>query len=74
MAKEPCVHHWLIAPANGPTSEGICCRCGTKRTFRNSRPDGRRLSRRELMAVADLIGYVPRLDDDRVAMHPWRKA
>ena len=30
-----CTHHWLIESPNGPTSEGICKRCGATRTFRN---------------------------------------
>ena len=29
------VHHWRIDTPNGPVSEGRC-RCGTRRTFRNS--------------------------------------
>ena len=30
-----CQHHWLIEPANGPTSEGVCKHCGAKDSFRN---------------------------------------
>ena len=74
MPKKPCPpHHWLIAPAAGPTSEGICCRCGARRMFKNSRPDGRHLSRRERQAIKELIGYMPSLYDDQVTRYPWRK-
>ena len=31
-----CSHHWVIARANGPMSEGECQRCGEKRDFTNS--------------------------------------
>lgn len=30
-----CTHHWRIAPPEGPTSHGICTRCGAEKTFRN---------------------------------------
>ena len=30
-----CPHHWLIDPAGGPTSEGVCRLCGAHRHFRN---------------------------------------
>ncbi len=31
-----CAHHWVIAAPNGPTSEGVCQRCGEKREFTNA--------------------------------------
>ena len=31
-----CAHHWVIDRANGPTSEGVCQRCGERREFSNS--------------------------------------
>lgn len=31
-----CAHHWVIAASNGPTSQGICRRCGHQREFMNS--------------------------------------
>ena len=31
-----CAHHWVIDRPNGPTSEGVCQRCGEKREFSNS--------------------------------------
>jgi len=30
-----CRHWWLIKPAERPTSEGRCKRCGEKRDFEN---------------------------------------
>ena len=39
--QQTCVHHWKIAPAafdSGPTSEGVCRKCGAVREFRNSIP------------------------------------
>lgn len=32
------IHHWLIAPPNGPVSVGECS-CGATREFRNSTDD-----------------------------------
>ena len=29
------VHHWVVAEAIGPTSEGICKACGERRAFSN---------------------------------------
>ncbi len=31
-----CTHHWVIERPAGPTSEGVCQRCGEKREFTNS--------------------------------------
>lgn len=31
-----CQHWWCIAPPAGPTSQGICERCGAQAEFRNS--------------------------------------
>lgn len=36
---EECRHHWMIAPPGGPTSSGVCKRCGAHRDFRNSTDD-----------------------------------
>ena len=33
---EHCAHHWVIAVPNGPSSEGVCQRCGHVRQFNNS--------------------------------------
>lgn len=34
-----CRHHWLIEPANGPTSRGRCRRCRAECEFSNSHGD-----------------------------------
>ena len=31
-----CVHHWAIEDPNGRESEGVCKRCGLRRSFSNS--------------------------------------
>lgn len=31
-----CVHHWAIETPNGRESEGVCRRCGLRRSFSNS--------------------------------------
>ena len=36
MKVDACVHHWLIAIANGPVSIGTCKLCKTVREFKNS--------------------------------------
>lgn len=30
-----CRHHWVIQPASGPLSQGICQSCGEAREFKN---------------------------------------
>ncbi len=30
-----CSHHWVIQPATGPESQGICQLCGEARDFKN---------------------------------------
>jgi hypothetical protein len=30
-----CIHHWIIDPATGPTSPGVCLKCGKSKTFSN---------------------------------------
>ena len=30
-----CSHHWVIQPATGPLSQGICQSCGEVRDFKN---------------------------------------
>lgn len=34
-----CVHYWLIEPALGPTSRGVCRYCGEEREFFNYQGD-----------------------------------
>jgi hypothetical protein len=33
---DPCTHWWMIEPATGPQSEGVCKRCGELKLFDNS--------------------------------------
>ena len=35
VGKTDCKHYWLIEPALGPTSKGICKYCGQSRVFLN---------------------------------------
>ncbi len=39
IAQEPtvpeCLHHWVIEPADGPISEGVCRKCAEVKTFAN---------------------------------------
>ena len=30
-----CRHHWVIQPATGPVSQGVCQTCGEVRDFKN---------------------------------------
>ena len=30
-----CAHHWIIAPPDQPTSQGICKLCGAEKEFEN---------------------------------------
>jgi hypothetical protein len=32
-------HHWKIAEASGPFSDGVCRVCGARKPFRNWLPD-----------------------------------
>ena len=32
---ELCRHHWVIQPASGPVSQGVCQACGEVRDFQN---------------------------------------
>ena len=36
QTKVKCVHHWMIAVADGPLSDGICKHCKITKAFRNS--------------------------------------
>ena len=35
MTDAPCVHHFVIPPADGGTSSGVCRKCGERREFNN---------------------------------------
>ena len=37
-----CCHHWVIEPADGPISLGVCRKCSESREFRNSIVDAER--------------------------------
>jgi len=37
--KDFCRHHWLIEPANGPSSLGKCKFCGEEKSFDNMLAD-----------------------------------
>ncbi len=34
--KQPCQHHWVYESPNGPTSKGVCKKCGETREDRNT--------------------------------------
>ncbi len=36
MEETLCQHHWVIETAIGPTSKGVCQRCGMEKEFENS--------------------------------------
>lgn len=36
--KAVCQHHWMLAEANGPRSQGTCKHCGAEREFSNYLP------------------------------------
>lgn len=42
---EECRHHWAIAGAEGPTSRGVCKRCGAEKEFPNTLPDAAPIKR-----------------------------
>ena len=52
-----CVHFWRIAPAAGPTSVGVCLKCGDEREFRNSVDEWRPAER---VAAAHTMYCTPR--------------
>lgn len=55
LVDQPCIHHWLIQPARGPTSEGTCKFCREVREFQNiigTQPWGIRDNRAEAYPVA----------------------
>lgn len=34
--EQGCVHHWVIVPAGGPVSTGVCRKCGNVKEFKNT--------------------------------------
>ena len=54
-----CCHHWIIEPANGPISRGMCRNCREVREFKNSIVDVERdFPDVSLYAKADASGSV----------------
>ena len=37
--KDECCHYWIIEPADGPTSKGVCRFCGAEKEFDSFGPD-----------------------------------
>lgn len=35
LSVSACQHHWRIEPPDGPTSQGLCLKCGAMREFSN---------------------------------------
>lgn len=71
MTDKPCCHHWIIESPQGPTSRGICRRCGAKRTFSNASPDGMNSFRQ--MGSFDAPNLKP-LPKTKTKRHPnWGK-
>jgi len=36
MNETTCQHHWVLETAAGPTSKGVCQRCGMQKEFQNT--------------------------------------
>jgi hypothetical protein len=34
--RDRCQHHWILPPADGPISVGVCKHCGAQREFSNN--------------------------------------
>ena len=73
--KVACQHHWLIEPANGLTSFGICKNCGERKQFLNviqdvvpdqakEKKSSAGISLYELMEAADVVDDEDDVDDD----------
>ena len=58
-----CCHHWIIQPAIGPVSEGMCQKCGEVKEFKNSLDYETEWSSRRELARSDLGVAVDPLDD-----------
>lgn len=35
ISEVTCRHHWIIEPAVGPVSKGVCRKCGVHKEFKN---------------------------------------
>ncbi len=56
-----CCHHWVIQPATGPVSPGLCQICGESREFKNyveasTWGDDKGASRTRNAVVAETVG------------------
>lgn len=59
QAASGCRHHWVIQPATGPISPGVCQNCGETREFKNyveasTWGDDKSVSRANARANADV--------------------
>ena len=61
-----CRHHWVIQPATGPVSPGVCQTCGEVREFKNyieasswgdDRASGRSRADTSTVAARAAVGY-----------------
>ena len=64
-----CQHYWVIQPATGPESQGICQSCGETREFKNyvegaSWGDSRLSNRSNTQGAADVSRVVGDQSDD----------
>jgi hypothetical protein len=56
-SKGNCCHYWIIEPADGPTSKGMCQFCGAEKEFDNYGPDLWSQWERGAPITAELSGY-----------------
>ena len=49
-----CNHHWLIEPAIGPTSKGVCKLCGAEKEFNNIIDDS--IPKNDIASLIETIG------------------
>ena len=59
LVETTCSHHWLIEPAIGPTSRGVCKLCGAEKEFSNIIDDS--VPKNDVVALIETIG----LDEDK---------
>ncbi len=54
--KNGCKHHWIIEPANGVTSIGVCKVCKSKMQFYNSATGSLHTGNKHLFNLPELVG------------------
>ena len=70
IVEEPqCMHYWVIQPATGPVSAGICQTCGEAKEFKNyvegaSWGDSRLSNRSNTEETKDVTRVVSEATDD----------